>query len=112
VLEVKRERCGPDSVPAAAAHRDLGRVLALQGQFYKAEEHYAEAVRLCTGLLGDGHPNTACALTDLAAVLREQGKFADAERAAERAVHSLRIGVGAGEAGLLPQICPTHSAMV
>jgi tetratricopeptide (TPR) repeat protein len=72
VLERKRERCGADSVPVATSHRDLGRVLAMQGQFEAAEEQYTAAVAMCARLLGEGHPNTACALTDLAAVLREQ----------------------------------------
>lgn len=72
VLERKRERCGAVSVPAAQAHRDLGRVLAMQGRFAAAEEHYASAVSASARLLGEEHPNTACALTDLAAVLREQ----------------------------------------
>ena len=74
VLDAKRERCGHDSAAVAAAHRDLGRVLALQRQFDRAEEHYAAAVHTCSSLLGEAHPNTACALTDLAAVLREQGE--------------------------------------
>jgi hypothetical protein len=46
-------------------------------------------------LCSEAHPNTACALTDLAAVQREQGKFEDAEANALRAVSSLRRGVGA-----------------
>jgi len=94
VLEVKKERCGPESVPVAAAHRDLGRVLALQRRFEDAEGHYSAAVRLCSRLLGEVHPNTACALTDLAAVLREKGSFEAAEQYARRAVTSLRAGVG------------------
>lgn len=52
------------------------------------------AVDLCSRLLGEAHPNTACALTDLAAVQREQSKFEDAEVNASRAVSSLRRGVG------------------
>lgn len=43
----------------------------------------------------ESHPNTACALTDLAAVQREQSKFEEAETNAQRAVASLRRGVGA-----------------
>jgi hypothetical protein len=43
----------------------------------------------------ESHPNTACALTDLAAVQREQSKFEEAEANASRAVASLRRGVGA-----------------
>lgn len=72
VLDAKRDRCGPDSPAVAASERDLGRVLALQKRFDLAEEHYLLSVRLCSAHLGEGHPNTACALTDLAAVLREQ----------------------------------------
>jgi tetratricopeptide (TPR) repeat protein len=97
VLEIKRERSGNESVPVASACRDLGRVLALQRRFDKAEDHYSLAVRLCSKLLGESHPNTACALTDLAAVLREQGKFEQAEEFATRAVASLRAGVGADD---------------
>lgn len=97
VLELKRERCGPDSVPAAAAHRDLARVLALQHKFSLAEEHYSIALKLSSELLGEAHPTTACALTDLAAVLREQNKFEDAEYYAKRAVSSLKAGVGADD---------------
>ena len=73
VLEAKRERCGAESAAVAGAHRDLGRVLALQRKFAASEEHYTAAVGGCSRLLGEAHPNTACALTDLAAVLREQG---------------------------------------
>ena len=76
MLEAKRERCGADSAAVATAHRDLGRVLALQHRYDRAEEHYGAAVRTCSSLLGEAHPNTACALTDLAAVLREQGASA------------------------------------
>jgi tetratricopeptide (TPR) repeat protein len=94
VLDVKVDRCGAASVAAAGAHRDLGRVLALQRRFDRAEEEYSAAVRLCTNLLGIEHPNTACALTDLAAVLREQSKFPEAEVAAYKAVESLKAGVG------------------
>ena len=121
----------------------MGRVLALQRKFDDSERHYAAAVKSCSELLGEAHPNTACALTDLAAVLREQSKsvcrsaqwrracaftaegthkqqgaytlttkrshvyvslfhrcattadkFADAERYAQRAVESLKLGVG------------------
>jgi hypothetical protein len=82
-------------------------------------------VSLCTSLLGQGHAATACALTDLAAVLREQvrpcrrkwpitwfrptlaslppcpllsqGKFEEAESYAAKAVESLRTGVGADD---------------
>ncbi len=49
---------------------------------------------MCEKLLGENHANTACALTDLAAVLREQGKYEAAEVAAEKAVRSLRLAVG------------------
>lgn len=59
VLERKTEQCGPESVPVASVHRDLGRVLALQRRFEPAESHYATAVSLCARLLGEKHPNTA-----------------------------------------------------
>ena len=95
VLAAKLERCGAASPSVAGAHRDLGRVLALQRKFDAAEEHYSTGVQLCVSSLGEDHPNTACALTDLAAVLREQGKFEGAERYAYRAVASLKKGVGA-----------------
>jgi hypothetical protein len=88
VLDAKRDRLGNESSSVAATHRDLGRVLALQvngvlarcclinqhkyicmqGRFDRAEEHYAISVRLCNKILGENNPNTACALTDLAAV--------------------------------------------
>jgi tetratricopeptide (TPR) repeat protein len=96
VLSTRKERAGGDAAGLAAAARDLGRVLALQRRFEPAEEQYAAAVRLCASspALGEAHPTTACALTDLAAVLREQSKFEAAEGYAARAVASLRAGVG------------------
>lgn len=81
----------------AAAHRDLGRVLAVQRSLEDAETHFAASVRICRERLGLGHPNTACALTDLAAVQREQKRYEKAEEAAKGAVESLKIAVGPSE---------------
>lgn len=94
VLEVRRERCGPESMPVAATCRDIGRVAALQKAFSRAEKYYQRAADLTRKLQGLAHPNTACALTDLAAVLREQGKLDEAYEAANTTVQCLREGIG------------------
>jgi hypothetical protein len=67
-------------------------------------------VPLCSGSMGtpthrESHPNTACALTDLAAVQREQSKFEEAETNAQRAVASLRRGVGAKDVSTATALC-------
>lgn len=72
----------------------MGRVLALQQQFLASESRYEEAVRQCRSFLGSSHASTACALTDLAAVQREQGKFESAEHNAADAVEALRESMG------------------
>ena len=48
----------------------------------------------CKAFLGASHASTACALTDLAAVQREQGKFELAESNASEAVDALRTSMG------------------
>jgi serine/threonine-protein kinase len=57
---------------AAAAHNNLGILLAGQGQAAEAEREYREAIRL--------RPDQPDAHNNLGALLREQGKAAEAEK--------------------------------
>jgi hypothetical protein len=53
VLDICAESSeGKDSVSLATARRDLGRVMALQRRFDRAEEQYKIAVDMCSRLLG------------------------------------------------------------
>jgi hypothetical protein len=55
VLDLCSEGSGDrDAISLATARRDLGRVLALQRRFDRAEEHYTVAVDMCARLLGYG----------------------------------------------------------
>jgi hypothetical protein len=55
-------------------------VLANQGKYEKAEEMHRQELRLCEMVLGKEHLSTLLSMNNLATVLRDRGKYEEAER--------------------------------
>jgi tetratricopeptide (TPR) repeat protein len=93
---------GPDHVEIGDPHEVLGRLAARQGRFADAEEHLRRSLSLREPL-GRTHPVRAFTLRELALLLRQTDRIAEAERA-EQEVDSILTaarmpgGPGAGPA--------------
>ena len=57
---------------------NLAQVLSRQGKYQQAEEMHRHALRLKETVLGKQHPSTLTSVDNLAAVLRDLGKYEQA----------------------------------
>lgn len=88
-LELRRESA-PGTTRVASALSSLGRVLHAQGRLSEAESSFAEVLDLRLDLLGEDHLHVALTSKDLASVLFDLGKNADAEIPWDQALTVLR----------------------
>jgi serine/threonine-protein kinase len=95
-IAVYRAGAGPQSIGAAGTQLRLADlVLDWRGDTVQAESLMRSALAITRAALGDEHPRTSWAMTDLAELLTQRGQYREAEQLAGAAVEIERRTFGA-----------------
>ena len=84
--ELRIKLHGPESLSAALAISNLGRIAYFQESYIEAEDFGREYIRLIALNVGGDHPDVACGYQNLATVYHVQSKYKAAENAYKIAV--------------------------
>ncbi len=85
-LDSRTEMHGPDSLSAAFALSNMGRIAYFQQKYPEAEQFGREHIRIIAQNMGADHPDVACGYQNLATVYHVQNKYSAAENAYKIAV--------------------------
>ena len=75
---VETAKLAGDQVQVGAALNEHALALSFLGHFEKAETLYREALEIVQATIGEGHPNYAVGLNNLAEEVKAQGRYAEA----------------------------------
>jgi tetratricopeptide (TPR) repeat protein len=95
-LDGKRAKYGSNSLMAAFALNNTGKVAYFQKNFAASEECAREYIRICSSILGAQHPHVACGWQNIATVYHMQEKYPQAEHAYKMALDICRNNLGDG----------------
>lgn len=85
-LDSRTKMHGPDSLSAAFALSNMGRIAYFQQKYAEAEQFGREHIRIIAQNMGADHPDVACGYQNLATVYHVQNKYSAAENAYKIAV--------------------------
>jgi tetratricopeptide (TPR) repeat protein len=95
-LDGKRAKYGSNSLVAAFALNNTGKVAYFQKRFAASEECAREYINICSSLLGAKHPHVACGWQNIATVYHIQEKYSQAEHAYKTALEICSSNLGDG----------------
>ncbi|MEZ4378712.1 MAG: serine/threonine-protein kinase [Gemmatimonadales bacterium] len=89
-LGIAERRYGTNSIEAAGALEELGRLELAQGDSVSAERELRRAILAYSAVKGERHPDVAYTTSDLAELIAARGRFAEADSLHRRAVSVAR----------------------
>ncbi|MDX1822398.1 MAG: tetratricopeptide repeat protein [Paracoccaceae bacterium] len=89
-------RAGDDPAILSRALDRYATVLDRLGRYTEAEEIFTQALEIGRASIGEGHPDYATQLNNLAGVVRAQGRYAEAEGLYRQALEIGRATIGEG----------------
>ncbi|MDR3616531.1 MAG: tetratricopeptide repeat protein [Candidatus Obscuribacterales bacterium] len=95
-LDGKRSKYGSNSLVAAFALNNTGKVAYFQKRFAASEECAREYIKICSSILGAKHPHVACGWQNIATVYHIQEKYSQAEHAYKTALDICSSNLGDG----------------
>lgn len=84
-LAIETTLHGEEHLLASRHHHNIGGVLRSMKRFDEALEHYQQALKIRSAVLGDAHPTTLMTVNSLGLIDLDQGRLSAARRAFERA---------------------------
>ena len=95
-LDEKRAKYGCNSLSAAFALNNTGKIAYFQKRFAASEECAREYIKICSSILGARHPHVACGWQNIATVYHIQEKYSQAEHAYKMALDICQSNLGDG----------------